>query len=967
MKAIFIFFVCLLAVESLQAQNFTSKTHPLAPQTTEKLRQLGQKLQLQQENEKARAIQAAQQNGWIIKKNTSDGRLVELQKISAYGTPLYYTTYNLDAANTSGAAELWTGGRAGLQLNGELMTLGVWDGDAVRGSHQEFGSRVITGDGSRFTTNTSGSAHASHVAGTLVAAGVSPQARGMAPAANLRSYNWNLDEAEMTAFAAAGFLISNHSYGYSTEQEDGWSDWRFGYYDHTAAEWDEIASSAPHYLIVKASGNDLNDGKNTSQNGYDLLEGAGTAKNVLVVGAVNDLSTYTGPSSVNLAGFSSTGPTDDGRIKPDLVGNGVSVRSVDSRSNTAYQNLSGTSMAAPNVSGSAILLQQHYQNLNSTFMQAATLRGLLIHTAKEAGPSPGPDYRYGWGLVDVEAAADVITNNGENTLIEEHTLNNGEAYQKVVLADGLSPLVVTICWADPKGTPLEDDASSLNNTTPLLVNNLNVKLTRNTSTFLPWKLNPQNPDEAASKGINFRDNVEKVEINNPSYGEYTITIDHSSFLSGGKQDFSIIVSGVVPGSCSPVKPANFEVSNVTDQSAIVSWDPILGVNNYEGRYREKGTSVWTTFNTANNSYTLTNLLAGTVYQIEMQALCSAVNISEFSEPFQFQTDCRADIPQNIVSKSITTTRLHLAWDTVRAVASYTLRYKAASASDWSHIFPTASSATLQSLTPGQTYEVQVKSHCSSEEASSYSLSSFFTPYCLTAPSDGADNEWIERVQIGTIDHHSGQNNGYENFTHLSTPLEKGSQATLGLEATQEKTFPMHWTVWIDFNQNGLLSDPGEQVISSPAEANILTSHTFSIPTSARNGNTLMRVTLKYNANADPCENYDHGETEDYTIRIEDETDRSLFVPIVGKNVNTSREELPLLSIYPNPSSTEISLNLSASLAGSKVSVIDMSGHTVFSSPFKNRLIVDVSHLKRGVYLVRVETSTYVQVKRFMKI
>ncbi|MEQ6118972.1 S8 family serine peptidase [Reichenbachiella sp. MALMAid0571] len=958
----FTFIITFIHLEG-DAQNQFQRNN-LVPDKT-KINTLKQKLESDQSERKKLAIEFAKKNGLESGKIYRNDRVIEIQKITSENTPLYYTTFNINAAKTTGASSLWTGGLSGLDLNGESMTLGLWDGDAVRTTHQEFGGRVTLVDGIRFSSSNSGTEHATHVAGTLIAAGVSDSAKGMASAALLRASDWNSDESEMTAFAAGGYLISSHSYGYSTDSRDGWPNWRFGYYDDTAEAWDEISFAAPYYLIVKAAGNDGNDGKNTSRNGYDLLEGAGTAKNVLVVGAVDDVLNYTGSSSVELAYFSSTGPTDDGRIKPDIVGNGVDVWSSFSGGNSDYESLSGTSMATPNVAGSLILLQQHYNNLNNAFMRSATLRGLVIHSAKEAGSNPGPDYKYGWGLLDVKAAAETISENKESTLIEEHTLNNGESFQKIIVADGLSPLVLTICWTDPKGTPLTESITSQNSTSKLLVNDLDCRLTSSTSTYSPWTLNPNNLSASASSGDNSIDNVEKIEISNPAYGEYTITINHKGSLTNGAQNFSLIVSGIVPSSCNPVKPDNFAANDITDQSAIISWDPLLGVNNYQGRYREKGMIDWNNFEATSNNATLTNLLAGTIYEVEMQSLCSTVDISGFTNPFTFQTECRPDVPENITYSNITTSSIKLKWDTVRAIQSYDVRYRVIGSATWQTETSNISSVALSGLSSGETYEFQVQSQCSENSNSSFSASVEFTPYCI-ASGGSSENEWIQLVQFGSINNESGNNGGYADFSSWVTDLQRDSEVEIGLQAGQLTNFPKYWNVWIDFNHNGLFTDTGEKVLTSQADADNLTLHQFNIPASALLGETLLRVSMKYNQESGSCESYAYGETEDYTVNIQEEISNSNFTPIIGKT-STDITYDQNLTIYPNPSSANISLNLTSELSGTKISIVDISGNVLFTSSFESRMIVDISAFSSGVYIVQVETTTGIEVSRFMKI
>ena len=70
-------------------------------------------------------------------------------------------------------------------------------------------------------------------------------------------------------------------------------------------------------------------------------------------------------------------------------------------------------MASPNIAGSMLLLQQHYNDKNGVFMRAATLKGLSLHTADDAG-SIGPDPSFGWGLMNTMAAANTISENRIN-------------------------------------------------------------------------------------------------------------------------------------------------------------------------------------------------------------------------------------------------------------------------------------------------------------------------------------------------------------------------------------------------------------------------------------------------------------------------------------------------------------------------------------------------------------------------
>lgn len=413
--------------------------------------------------ERAEAIEWFRQNGYPVKLDV-DGRLIELQFLDEFGYPQFYSTDNSNAAATISTNRLYTGGGAGFNLDGGGITIREWDGGAVRVSHQEYGGRVVMGDGASSTHY-----HATHVAGTIMASGVQSNAKGMAPAGSLRAFDWTNDESEMASEAASGALMSNHSYGFTR----GWSsdgtnnywygnptissteDYLFGFYNSNSQEWDQIAFDAPYYLICKSAGNDRNDVEDGTAGHYVWISGGwqwstdprdpdgdydcigvrGICKNVLTVGAVNDIpGGYSGPGSVVMSSFSSWGPADDGRIKPDIVANGIGLYSTYDGSDTDYNSLNGTSMSTPSVTGSVALLQEHWEDLNGSgnYLLASSLKALIIHTADEAGTNDGPDYEYGWGLMNTENAALKISEDQAINVIDEITLNNGNTYTRDV-------------------------------------------------------------------------------------------------------------------------------------------------------------------------------------------------------------------------------------------------------------------------------------------------------------------------------------------------------------------------------------------------------------------------------------------------------------------------------------------------------------------------------------------------------
>lgn len=475
-----------------------------------------------------------------VKRVVHDGfNIKEIYDVSLSGEVSYYNTSNFNSSRTVHADKLYDGGLLGLNVQGQGMRAVVWDGGNARKTHVEFpNNKVINIDGNVYED------HATHVTGTIVAKGITQNLRGIAFDAVANTYNWNDDYTEMAYEASLGLLVSNHSYWIGSS----FNTWSLGSYDTRASQFDQIAFLAPYYLAVTAAGNDRNDFSDdvigpylVSKGGYNLCRGMQNAKNYLTIGAVYQVTNYTSPSSVLMSDFSSWGPTDDGRIKPDVVAKGVSVRSTLASSNTAQGIQQGTSMASPAVAGVALLLQQHYENLNLNYMRAATLKGLINHTADECGDNEGPDYRFGWGLVNAEAAAQIITGKGLNTaVIEENILNNNATYTKTITSSGTTPLMVSISWTDKQATA---NTGTVDPTNSNLINDLDIRVTKDGVTYYPWTLNPAVPtDGAVRTGDNFRDNFEKIQIDNPN-GTYTVTVTHKGTLNASLQNYSLIVSG----------------------------------------------------------------------------------------------------------------------------------------------------------------------------------------------------------------------------------------------------------------------------------------------------------------------------------------------------------------------------------------------------------------------------------------
>lgn len=522
-------------------------------------------------------------------KRWTDGRAVyELMSIEN-GQPIIFMTLCINSA-ISIAADV-VRDNPYYQMRGDSLIAGVWDEGIARISHQELAGRIVSKDGSSLSN------HSTLVSGVLAASGINPNAAGMAPLAVIYGYDWDSDASEtaIAAMSSAGqadkIQISNHSYGNicGWHKDNGTWSWYgnpsyresdlFGQYNYLAEEFDQVCWNAPYYLPFRAAGNDRYDTARPAEGqtylingttsavftaasgpyadtwdngGFDTLLSGACAKNVMTVGSVND-AVSAGSRDLSKAAvstFSAWGPTDDGRIKPDIVANGYTVYSSSSAGDSTYETASGTSLAAPAAAGAACQLLDLYRRLfPGQYMTAAALKALMIHTADDLG-KPGPDYMFGWGLLNNARAAEKLLLHKRNpsaaNIIEDQIYQTGNTTDTFAFEwDGISPIKATLCWTDPPGSKTK--TGTLDDSTPKLVNNLGIVIIApdGLTCYYPFVLDPANPNAAASSGINNRDNVKQVFIEAPlQAGQYTVQISADSIRRGfSPQAYCLIISG----------------------------------------------------------------------------------------------------------------------------------------------------------------------------------------------------------------------------------------------------------------------------------------------------------------------------------------------------------------------------------------------------------------------------------------
>jgi hypothetical protein len=348
----------------------------------------------------------------------------------------------------------------------------------------------------------------------------------------------------------AGAVIGSNSWGDDTQ----------GRYDLSAMAYDELVRDATGsgtnhrpFIIEFSAGN--------AGPGTQTMDSPAVAKNVIATGASQndreDLFIYAdGPET--MADFSSRGPCEDGRIKPDLVAPGTWIASLQSSAatdesawlpiNGLYQYQGGTSQAGPHVSGAAAVFVQYYREvITNTLPSPALVKAALINAAYDLddsfGTAPVPNNDEGWGVVDLTPILDPFL--GFEYIDQTRLLTNGAVFEHRVLVAGADEAFkVTLAYTDVAGFP---------GALPVLVNDLDLEVLApdgvlyRGNQFMGGESIPNAP---AADALN---NVEGVHLYFPVAGEYVVRVratrvvrDILNAPGTPRQDFALVLSGFLP-------------------------------------------------------------------------------------------------------------------------------------------------------------------------------------------------------------------------------------------------------------------------------------------------------------------------------------------------------------------------------------------------------------------------------------
>ena len=474
-------------------------------------------------------------------------------------------------------------------LNGSGQRVAVAD-TGIDHDHGDFGSRIVqridvANDGSTADTN---DGHGTHVACTVLGSGSRTASyEGIAPQAELYMQAMENDDSGAlsgpgvysllnSAYSSGGARIHTNSWGswnaggdYSTQSEDA---------DDRTSTWDQYWSY-DGMTVLFAAGNERDDG----------VSPPGTAKNVITVGA--HVNRYSSDAADEMYYWSSRGPTDDGRIKPDIVAAGDYVRSCkaqeaseapDNLNDDWYVEYSGTSMATPAAAGASALIREYLMEIaERPEPQGALVKAMLILGAEDMGTRDIPNNDEGWGRINLVNS--LLPESDVGIFVDDRSrLSSGQeaSYNFDVTRPG-EPLKVVLAWSDYPGSTFSSTQ---------LRNDLNLEVTSPDGTVTYLGNDFANGRSTTGGEKDDKNNVEVVLIDSASTGIWNVKV--KDFSHGGSrtyQPFAIAVRGVNVNDLTPdpaIPPGSFEISTPIPQVGEPTSFSVSVVNQGSGSFAE---------------------------------------------------------------------------------------------------------------------------------------------------------------------------------------------------------------------------------------------------------------------------------------------------------------------------------------------------------------------------------------------
>lgn len=574
-----------------------------------------------------------------------DASAAAVQKIAAlpfvsYISSQYMKTVPLNYKNRGAHAVNSLGMPSGRNLQGNNVVIGVGD-EGNASSHIDFAGRMMDMTSPLFTN------HATHITGSVSGAGIlNPKYKGMAPqATTINNIFSNILANVPDNVNDHNMVLTNNSYG------DGQIFCLGGGYDLLSKYVDDQMRTYPSLLHVFAAGNYGGTTCGMSPYGFGtIISGYQVGKNVLDVGDIGN-DTYT------IDKYSSRGPVKDGRLKPELVAGGVDITSTGM--NNTYLITGGTSCSAPTVTGILALLYERYRQLHGgNNPTSALIKAVACNGAVDMG-NAGPDYTYGFGNINARNSVEAIENNTWFT--GSAAPGSSATFTIPAVPAGTAQIKILLYWNDP--APAAGTLSAL-------VNDLDLTVTSGDGTIhYPLVLDSTavNVDLPAVEGIDSRNNIEQVVINNPPAGNCTVTVKGTA-IPQGPQDFVVVYQAIQTGII--VEYPFGEETLVPGEAELLRWSASdANTNTFTIEYSLDNGQTYTAIN---NSVPATSRIYKWTVPSSLTSAAALIRVSRNNTPYNDASDHTFTI-LNTTNVTLTNTcsgYVNLSWSGIAAATSY---------------------------------------------------------------------------------------------------------------------------------------------------------------------------------------------------------------------------------------------------------------------------------------------------------
>jgi len=313
------------------------------------------------------------------------------------------------------------------------------------------------------------------------------------------------------------------------------------------------------------------------------------------------------------------------------------------------------------------------------------------------------------------------------------------------------------------------------------------------------------------------------------------------------------------------------------------------------------------------------------------------------------------VPANLTATNVGTDTAVIKWNAIPGAYLYHLEYKPSTSSTWIRISTDKNTYTLKKLFAGTQYDYHVQSICKTG-LSAFSAVKHFTTlgtgYCNSRGLNSTD-EWIDLVFLSDMLNSTGNDGGYHDYTNRVATVAAGAfyDITTSSEFSTGNSFTEAWSIWVDWNKDGDFNDAGELIVRYKSVQIGWETHTFQVP-STSSGLTKMRVAIKRSNYSNPCDTFQRGDVEDYSINI-------LPQSIIANAKQSFLTATPgIITVSPNPAKDYLLINVPLLKGTNFLQVFDASGKLVLNKQTENlnQYKLDISKLSKGLYVLRVRNT-----------